>query len=581
MTNSIIAAPPTFLKKPNPPAYKSEPVPVVAQNKIISSLKSRRMRMALQELARRGMESLSIYASGWMLLQSRLFHQCLSTERIAVGSNRSSKTHSMASELVWLATGTHPWDKYFPKENARIHCVGFDEKHIRDPMWSKIGRPGAFKIIRDEHTGIWRPVFRDFPYDEAYREKWRDASPMLPARMIDDIGWYEKKTDCPRLVKLKNGTEITFHSSKGAPQQGTALDFWWVDEEMENENWVPELQRGCVSTKGRGVYSATPLAASSHLHEMHKRANSIDEDHDVSEFVFLIRDNIFMSEQEKITFQSQLSNEDQVQVRIHGKWLLARLAVYPEFTRENHVCDPFEIPSDWSRYMVVDPGVQVCAVLFIAVPPPPNMADNEEQRKLYTKRHGEVHIYDELYIRRCSSDIFGSETASRMGDLRRGAFTAFLIDGRMGRQKEMGGKTVQNTYMEALRDNGVYSASTGSDFIWGNDDIRAREEALRRWLAPRISIGKPTLLIHSKCRYLIWEFDQQFYLKDKDGKPTDKRKDRNNHAVTAAEYVADYGPQWVVPRKPPKQESLVMQAWKRIQSKNKKKLSSTFFGPQT
>ena len=44
--------------------------------------------------------------------------------------------------------------------------------------------------------------------------------------------------------------------------------------------------------------------------------------------------------------------------------------VYPLFRRDLHVVEPFAVPSDWSRYMAVDPGIRnPTAVLWCAVDP--------------------------------------------------------------------------------------------------------------------------------------------------------------------------------------------------------------------
>jgi hypothetical protein len=474
----------------------------------------------------------------------------------------SGKSQVSAASVVWAATGTHPWYDY-PNENVKIYCVGWDQEHIQKVMWPKIGRAGSIRIIRDEHTRKWRPVVPDAPYDSAYLEKQRDAPPFLPPRLIADISWYSKKDSCPSKVILRNGSEISFYSSKGTPQQGASIHYWWADEELEHQYWISELERGCVSYNGRGIYSATAQASSEQLYTMHQRATAIEKTHDVEEFFLLMYDNIYVAKSAKDTFRSQLTSDEEIQVRIYGKFAITSLAVYPEYDKKDHIVEDFTIPDDWCRYLVVDPGAAVCAVLFAALPPP---MDDKNPLKEYQDR---LVIYDELYIKRCSHEIFAERVAQKMGHLKRGGFQGFLIDGRMAKNTEMTGKTVEALYSEALIDQKIYSQDTGSDFIHGSPDGRAREESLKMYLRKQFHDSTPRLAIHKKCRNLDWEFGQQFYVK-RDGQPSDKRRDKHNHAVTCAEYLAAFDPCWIPPNGPDKTDTPILRAIKQIRMRNRK-----------
>ena len=426
--------------------------------------------------------------------------------------------------------GCHP-HRRVPKENANFMAVGWDWDHIGRVMWPKVGREGSFKMIRDEHSREWRPVMPDNAYDNAYAEKWKDAPPFLPPRWIKSIAWECKAKDQPGIIECVNGSKLRFASSAGAPKQGDEIDGWWADEELDNERWISELQRGCVKRRGSGFYSATPLASSIQLFEMHRRAIDPKKQYDIEEFHLLISDNVYIGKKEKETFFKQLLTPQDVRVRWYGEFAMSGLVVYPEWAPEKHVIEPFEIPHYWSRYMIVDPGVQVCAVLFAAVPPEEELFTS--QRGVPYAHRGTVHIYDELYIERCTASLFAKKVAEKMGDRKRGEFEAFVIDHSMGRQTELGsGLNVEIQYSDALASEGVYSRVTGSGFLWGSDDIESRTESLRRWMMERPDTGKPTLKIHSRCPKLIWEMGQQFYKKDKEGNATTKRRDANNHAAS-------------------------------------------------
>ena len=53
----------------------------------------------------------------------------------------------------------------------------------------------------------------------------------------------------------------------------------------------------------------------------------------------------------------------------YGSWDCAEGQYFPEFNREIHVCDPFQIPDDWRRYRAFDYGLDCFACLWVAVSP--------------------------------------------------------------------------------------------------------------------------------------------------------------------------------------------------------------------
>lgn len=486
---------------------------------------ARRLRAVMEEMARRNCEALKLYVP---FGESLRFHKSQAKTRIIIGSVRSGKTNAATSEAAMCATGTHPWRK-FPKENAKLYIVGWDQEFIGKVLVPKMLEPGAFRIIRDEVTKKWRPVLPDQEYDKANQEKWRDSPPFLPPRFVKSINWESRKDNVARDIELINGTRLSYYSSKGAPQRGSEIDFAMVSEEMENKSWPRELQRALVKRGGCFVYEATPISGSSWLWNAYQSAHIPGADQRLIEtFSLYVKNNIYISEQDRQDFFNGLQTDQERRVYWDGEFMLGEAIVYPEFKRDVHVVESFEPPDEWNRYMVVDPGVTVCAVTFWAVPPPKG-----NDGKVSPRWH-ERHCFDELYIKRCSAAVLAEQVKSKMGRWASGGFQAFLIDGRMGRQSQMGsGRTVQYEYAEALRERGVYSRMTGSDFLRGSDNIQAREQALRSWFSPPYSDEPtPILRVHDKCRMLLWELPQQLYKQDQQGLViNDQRIDKNNHAT--------------------------------------------------
>ena len=110
------------------------------------------LRRKVVELANRRIEGLKLYNA--MPVQ-QAFHMSHAKERVARGSNQSGKTLVAAIEVARAVTGQDQFDRY-PKRDGVCYVVGFDGRHLADPMWKKLARAGAFRIIRDLGTKAWR-----------------------------------------------------------------------------------------------------------------------------------------------------------------------------------------------------------------------------------------------------------------------------------------------------------------------------------------------------------------------------------------------------------------------------------------
>lgn len=529
-----------------------------------SLLEVREWRDCMMELARRNLEAIRHYVP--MPVQDRV-HRSLARRRLAFGSNQSGKTASGSVDVAWAIIGRHPYIP-FPKTNGRCYCVAQNMKDIGEVMWRKLSRP-QFKLIRDENTQQWRCINPKSEYDNAYKEKWIDASPLLPERLIVDIAWHSKKEEQPAYIKLRNGWEVRFYSGDGRPQSGSDIDFAWLDEEIENELWIPELRARIIKRGGRILWTATPEHATDQMIKWWHQSKSPDVDpEDIEAFFFDIEKNDYFDDRKRELFKSGLSPMEYM-TKYKGEFALSGHRVYPDFNIDMHCTAAFPIPSDWTRYMVVDPGTQVCAVLFAAVPP----QDNKEWS-------GTTHIYDELHIKQNTAKIFGELVAGKMGDYRRGAFEAFIMDMKMGDQSHASGLTECEHYTHALEVNEVYSRATHHGFYPGSQDIRGRETSLRSWMEIQPGESKPRLVVHKeKCQHLINEIQDVYYVRNKKHEQHDKRIGRKNDLVNCAEYMAAFDPQYVKQKPATKRPSRIKQLLAKMDRQKRQKSQSIRLGP--
>lgn len=518
-----------------------------------------RLRKLLAEKAMRKLDSLRLYEA---MPAQMAFHTSASRLNLLRGSNRGGKTLPAAVEVARAVCGMDPFKKY-PVKDGRCFAVGKDLKHIGEVMWRKLSRPGAFRIIRDELTSMWR-AFRPWdPADAARAHTARPAPALIPKRMIADIAWENKKEGVPSKVKLTTGWEITFFSSLGKPPQGSDIDLWWFDEEIVDPLWFPEMSARTLDRQGRGIWSATPQAGTEQLYELHERAERERYDYkpSIQEHVILLADNVHIREEDKQALAKDLSEDDR-RVRIEGEFAIISFRVYPEFNMLVHGKDLDIVPRDWCKYMIVDPGHQVCAVLFVAIPP-----DDSE-----------VVAYDELYLRDCDAMKFAINVAVKTkGD----AIQASVIDPNMAVHTELGtGKTVGQQYSEALDSQDFAAIGTGVGFILGCDDTDAGLLAVHGLLRMGPD-GKPRFrVIRGRCPHLEDEF-KRYVKKRQAGVVIDQPNNRkNNHLMDNLRYLALFNPRWVKPRVGKPRQSPAMVAFRKKREKQKSQRGSTInLGP--
>ena len=519
------------------------------------------VRKAAQERARRQLDPLRMYEP--MPLQ-KAFHDSNAMERVVIGSNRGGKTTCCAVEVARIVRGRDP---RYPARDGRAYIVAEDLDQIGQVVWRKLSRSGSFKMIRDRRTKKWRSFRPHDEKDKKREDEAKPALPLIPPSEIKEIAWENKKQRVPKLVVMRNGWEISFYSSKADPPGGADIDLAWFDEEIVLFDWYTEIATRLLDRQGKFIWSAPPLNASASLHELSERADEEQNEQkpSVEKFFLHIEDNLHLTKEQREQFWKKLGSDSERRLRYHGEFRIATFKVYSEFDMGLHGFKNSDLPEGgipqfWSRYAIVDPGYQICAVLFAAIPPPPQ---------------GDfVLLYDELYIPRCSAPIFASEMATKAQGQQ---FVAFVIDYHAGRTTEVStGKTREMHYSEELKKNKVSSWKTGHGFIWGSDDVKGGLEAVLRWLGIR-SDGKTKLrVLENKLPKFEWEISRYHYKVVQNRITEDPDQRRDNHLMDCLRYLAMYDPGWVAPPTKPVEDGYAIKALRAKAKRRREAMGDPF-----
>jgi hypothetical protein len=440
-----------------------------------------------------------------------------------------------------------------------LYVIGKDSDYIGRVLYRYLFMPGQIQIIKDKATNKWRAYRPWTDEDKDRAHEAQPAPPFIPPEVIDPKGWaYENKAE--RVFSIcrlyfgeghpMNGTTIRAFGSRSDPAMGDPVDYIWIDEDIDNEDWATEMEARLSDRKGKMLWSAFPLLRNQAMTKISRRAEEQKgiENPTTQEFLLRFSDNPFMDDAVRAERYANWSDEER-RARDYGEYVTESILCYPEYSRtlhclprkDQHEPDPLEmaleannwkVPEEWTRWMSVDPGHSICAVLFAAIPPP-DIGDY-------------VLIYDMLYIRGCSARMFGAAVGSKTKGQN---FEAFVIDDHGSRVTQAGaGVTIRSQYVEALKDNDVESNMTQSGFYLGCDDVQGRMAIVRGWMADRPKLGPKLRFLSAKCMDLLNEFGN-FKKRICYGKhAVDEVIPLHNHACNALEYLAARNPRYTPPR---------------------------------
>lgn len=540
----------------------AEAAPSPAPALMAASEKRRRVRRKLAA----DFEALRLYEP---LPHAEVFHQDNVPWRLVTSSNKGGKSLAALVEAAWAVTGQHPYSHY-PRQNAVAMFVGLKWSHISQ-LYQGMFCPGLFQVIRDEHTKRWRSVRYDRneptklqQYDLAYREKWRDAPPLIPKRWIKGrIAWEASSKDCPSVIHLINGWRLYWYSAMGEPERGRHYNFVLFDEEMPNADFYNEAHRGLIRlhesprTKPKGVWAATAQIANPEFANLREQAEADPTSPLVRIYQFDLAKNPYVEPDAQRAFAAGLSDDERA-TRVLGIPAISWRRVYPMFDPRQHCCEPFEIPADYTRYFYADPGRRHNCTIFVAVDP--------------DERHWIV--YDGFDIPGGAED-WAAAVAQRQAPTQ---FEAGVFDQQMGNERNVGlnNQPVAAQYFQAAQAAGVQIRALGplNGFFPGCNRVEDRESALRSAMVVRGAgphEGTAQLQIFAGA---LPELERQIKRAHTDPRRPDKRYKSPNVPedwVTVAEYLAAHKPCYRRPEAVEEDAAPVQTAWGAYQEFKKRR----------
>ena len=553
-----------------------------------SSYDREQFRCDLEELRERECEALRLYEP---LPHQQDFHSCTAQQCLVQKGNRTGSTLSLCVEIARAVTGTDPFKKY-PKTDGKAVALVYGENHVGRVIYNGLFRPGhfrGFRLIRDLETNKWRS-YRPWPAadggDLEREAETMPHGPLIPKRYLQGkIAWTKHSERVFSLIRFTTGWELYAANSAGDPGQfqGMSINLYAIDEDLATPGWYEEAMGRVTDCNGLLRWTALPHAKNNDMmslvtaaereSELVSAAQDKGEVHNPAAVVLRasIFENKFLNPEyrDKVIRTWQSMGEDVYRKRAYGEMSIGSTLMYPAFGRRSHDVmksptldedtltlrrkqgvippdwDAARIlaacggvpPEDWTRYVSIDPGYNICAIAFLAVPP--------------KELGNQVFLYDLSYIHEATSVSFGEVMREKCDG---SVFESFIFDMHGGRLRGLGhGDVPWEEYRDALVRHNVASEATGHGFTPGNPDRKYREEVMRTYLAMQRD-GQPKLMyVGGKCQSFVEEIEK-FKKKTvkQHGKdiPIDEGDRRaGTHAIEAVEQAIANGLSYVKPRR--------------------------------
>lgn len=144
--------------------------------------------------------------------------------------------------------------------------------------------------------------------------------------------------------------------------------------------------------------------------------------------------------------------EDRRKAMLYGDWDIFEGQYFSEFNREVHTIEPFELPTGWKRYFVMDYGLDMLAGYFVAV-----------------DEHMRAYFYKEIY----ESGLIISDAARRIKDITTERIDGYIAPPDLWNRRQDTGKSAA----EIFADEGIILQRANNDRVQGWLNVK-------EWLKP-------------------------------------------------------------------------------------------------
>ena len=305
--------------------------------------------------------------------------------------------------------------------------------------------------------------------------------------LLAELGGIARYRESDHSFSFANGSLLKLgfcaDESDVLQYQGQEYDFIFVDEATQLTEyqfmWIASCCRGVNGIPKRIYLTCNPGGVG---HAWVKRL-FIDRDYrtgeDPRDYTFIparAEDNTALKQKDPgyLAWLDSLPDGQREAWR-DGDWDAFLGQYFSEFRRSLHVIDPFTIPPEWRRYVTMDYGLDMCAVLWVAAAP-----------------NGAYYVYKELHRPDLTISDAAAEILRYTGEE---AIYEYLAPPDLwSRQRETG-----RTTAEIFSESGIFLTKTSNNRTAG-------WLAVKEVLKPRETAHGgvcPTLRIFSNCVYLI------------------------------------------------------------------------------
>lgn len=252
--------------------------------------------------------------------KQKAFHCAAQKIRGVFGGNRSGKTEMGALEARYHATGEYP--EWYP-------MAGRFSGPTRGRIIVTDYKKGANEVLEPKITK-W------FPPDKIVKME-RFQGHIVKIHVRHKLGGVST-------------IDVMTHEQESALFEGWSGHWAWFDEPPPREQYIATM-RGLIDFKGRCWLTLTPISEPWLFDEIVGKVGDR-----VWYTTVDIRDNPYLDEKEIADFEANLLPEE-VEARIHGKFLHLAGRVYKELDRNVHCTN--KLPAGWKQWpiwFVLDPA---------------------------------------------------------------------------------------------------------------------------------------------------------------------------------------------------------------------------------